>query len=364
MTGQDVQINWSKIAEAAGIYASGTELRQVQTRLGRLKNLAEPIEHATEALRGLSDGKVSEVRIRDDFLYQEKPLAGSDRKMPSRAERPPASRLVSPRGVALRFFLIALYEAQMRAKPGQRPDNTRPIARTGGRFDLSWIDLVASAAKSSGAGRTSHREMEKRARQIRETVKKLADDDHLLLTLPNGAKSVGNYEGFLLNHEGGVSPLGTPPPRYKVPVVKDADYFTVPVELFTSGWIYALEDTELVFLLMVARNQPSDPTAAFRITAAERIQHYGVGPHTYDSHKLLSDVGIVEVTDDTHRYPDGRVADYNGNNALPHLLRFTPDGLKKQATEPTVGYLESRVPPSARVPPSSAGTGVEPAAPA
>ncbi|KAF0956844.1 hypothetical protein [Rhodococcus sp. T7] len=363
MTGQGVQINWSKITEAAGLYASGTELRQVQTRLKRLGKLAGPIEHATEALRGLSDGKLSEVRIRHDFLYQEKPLVGSDRKMPSRAERPPASRLVSPRGAALKLFLIALYEAQTRTKPGNRPDNTRPIVRRG-RFDVGWIDLVASAAESSGAGRTSHRELEKRARQIRETVKKLADDDHLLLTLPNGTKSTGNYEGFLLNHEGGVSPLGTPPPRYTVPVVKDADFFTVPVELFTNGWIYALEDTELVFLLMVARNQPSDPNTAFRITAAERIQHYGVGPHTYDSHKLLAQMGIVEVTDDTHRYPDGRVADYNGNNALPHQLRFTPDGLEKQATEPTVGYLESRVPPSARVPSSSAGTGVEPAAPA
>jgi hypothetical protein len=59
------------------------------------------------------------VRIRSDFVYltEAAPRGASDRRAPKREHRPPSTRLMSPRGVALRLMLTALFEAQVRTRP-------------------------------------------------------------------------------------------------------------------------------------------------------------------------------------------------------------------------------------------------------
>ncbi|MCY0942878.1 hypothetical protein [Streptomyces antarcticus] len=52
---------------------------------------------------------------------------------------PLLTRLLLPRGAALRFYLLALFEAQCRLAVGGRWENLLPLSGPG-----SWSDLIAS----------------------------------------------------------------------------------------------------------------------------------------------------------------------------------------------------------------------------
>ena len=104
------------------------------------------------------------------------PLRGdpSDRRLSVKEDRPPAARLITPRGAALRVFLTALFEAQARTRPGQRPGNTRPLASRAGGV-VSWIDLLASDAEPYGKGKHHMSVSAKKTRQMESAIDRLAD---------------------------------------------------------------------------------------------------------------------------------------------------------------------------------------------
>ena len=163
----------------------------------------------------------------------------TDRLLPPRAERPPATRLVSPRGIALRLYLTALFVMQSRP-PGIMPRNTLPLADPDA--PVSWIDLLATTSKP----RRYSTARQLKLRQLHDALRRLSSSEVQLARLPNEQrKPIGRYEGFSLLHEAGD---GQP---YVVPSEESKTLY-LPRGLFDNGWIHVLEDTELAFVIMLA----------------------------------------------------------------------------------------------------------------
>src|SRR5258708_39462806 len=103
-------------------------------RAARLKSMEETYAASCRALRLIhQEGTHSpdQVLIRSGFARLSQRLdteVYSDRGVPERSVRPPATRLLRSRGCALHFFLTALFEAQCRTPPGRLASvNRRPL---------------------------------------------------------------------------------------------------------------------------------------------------------------------------------------------------------------------------------------------
>ena len=291
-------------------------------------------------------GRIPAVNVRNEFV--DMALSGvqllgdpSDRKLSVKEDRPPAARLITPRGAALRVFLTALFEAQARTRPGHQPGNARLLAsRPGG--NIAWIDLLASDAESYGRDTYQMSVSAKETRQMVSAVDKLAKEELVELT-GTGKPGAKKYEGFLLMHEEGRLPHGSPV-RYRVPVVPPEQAFPLPVTLFTQGWIHVLEDSEIAFILMMAALHHAAGGQSFMITADERLRRFGMKHDGYEAHMMLSRLGLVDVTPDGRRRPDGTVEEFNQEGkALPHVLRFIPVGFDRDALATLGAELDRRL---------------------
>jgi hypothetical protein len=186
-----------------------------------------------------------QFRVRPQFAVRVDPADAlgdpSDRLLPPRRERPPAMRLTSPRGIALKAYLTALFVAQTRL-PGERPGNTLPL---GERDTVSWIDLFATPAERGGV-HTFSSVRDKKIRQLQDALRRMSEPDVQLVALPNANKATGKYEGFVLLDEGGAPHGDGTNDRYTVPTERGQMLLRLPAGLFRNGWIHVLEDSELV----------------------------------------------------------------------------------------------------------------------
>ena len=312
--------------------------------------MAESVERANWSMGAVAGGGIPAVWVRNEFV--DMALSGvqligdpSDRKLSAKEDRPPAARLITSRGAALRVYLTALLEAQTRVRPGQRPGNTRPLAARP-RGKVSWIDLLASDAQPYGSeGEYLMSVAAKKTRQMTSAIGRLAKEELVELT-GTGKPGAKKYEGFLLMHELGRRPHGSAMP-YTVPVIPREQAFPVPVTLFTNGWVHVLEDSELAFILMMAANDQAAGGQPFMITAGDRLRRFGMKHDGYEAHKMLSPLGLVEVTPDGRRRPDGTVEEFNSEGKpLPHVLRFTPDGFGRDAFATLSAELDRRLGPA------------------
>jgi hypothetical protein len=302
--------------------------------------MGESAAKATAAINMLAvGGSIEALQVRPQFVRLSTPGnsprntprrgAPSDRRLPGADARPPASRLISSRGAALRFFLTALFEAQARTSPGRRPGNKRPL-QAGGDDVISWADLLASPAQDAIYGNTVMHIAEKKARQLDNTLARLASEELIELTRTGeSGNKYDKYENFRLMHEGGRRPHGQNI-AYEVPLREPA--FPVPVTLFTSGWIHVLEDTELAFILMLAARHHENGGQQISIDGATRLDRYGIGRDAYKAHVMLSHLGLVTVTPDPSRHRDGKVEGYNqGEQPLLHAFDFHPGQFSRDA---------------------------------
>jgi hypothetical protein len=337
---QDVQI------KNAGIFLAGItvdfseppskgEAAKLRKRRDRLDAMRTSVGQATWSMRAIAGAPgMQTVNVRNEFV--DMGLSGvqlrgdpSDRRLSVAEDRPPAARLITPRGAALRLFLTALFEAQSRTRPGQRPGNTRPLATRDGGM-TSWIDLIATAAEPYGKGKHHMSISAKKTRQLQNAIDKLVREELAELTR-TGEPGSGKYEGFVLMHEGGRRPHGPNVP-YHVPVMRREQAFPLPATLFTRGWIHVLEDSELAFILMIAATHQAGGGNAFGITAETRLLQFGMKHDGYEAHIMLSRLGLVTVTPDDRRRPDGTVEEFNSDGpARPHMLSFTPAGFDRDA---------------------------------
>src|SRR5690349_11510857 len=114
--------------------SAGAEESQSARRLRRLREISGQMSPVNEAVRQVWDqpdgSRPAMIRIRPGFLLARG--AGNERRAA------PMSNLLNSRGIALRLYLLMLYEAQCRPASAEPSRNTRPL--TGRR---SWGEMVA-----------------------------------------------------------------------------------------------------------------------------------------------------------------------------------------------------------------------------
>lgn len=262
-------------------------------RLDRLARIEGQAEQARDRLGRIRTPR--NLRIRVEFAMRSDPAVPrgdlADRLLPPRNERPPATRLVSPRGIALRLYLTALFIAQSRSA-GAMPGNTLPLADTDA--PVSWIDLIATPAERH-SGRVYSGQREKKLRQVHDALRRLSTPENQLVRLPSSQRAgAGRYEGFLLMHEGGAPNDGGDNRPYTVPAAESKTMF-LPDGLFLNGWIHVLEDSELAFALMLACLRSRADRAPVFATSEVRLLQFGLGRDAYESHGILSRLGLVRV---------------------------------------------------------------------
>lgn len=326
----------TKILEISPLLTPRSPNRAERVQLGRrqarLQTMEASAAKATHNMAVLAEAKprLTSVVIRRRFVRRAQPAPGehSDRSLPSRSLRPPSTRIVSPRGAALRFYLTALFEAQVSvAKLGARPVNKRLLK--GAHDDIGWVDLLASPAQNSRGTNTYMDVAAKKRRQIHEALSRLHQEE--LVALPNGNAGSNKYEGFLLMNEGGVRDQGDNE-LYQIPKTDEKDTFRLPVSVFTQGWVHHLEDTELAFLLMIASlGAISDEV---KIQGETRLLRYGVGRDAYEAHIMLNRLGLLEVRPDPSRYDDGKIQGYSGHSdERLHSFKLLPEGFESPADQ-------------------------------
>jgi hypothetical protein len=286
-------------------------------------------------------GQPGRIVIRSAFARLARQLdmtVYSDRRVPERHLRPPATRLVHSRGCALQLYLTLLFEAQCRTLPGGSPGlNKRPLKPTSATADeASWVDLVAASTATDRiiSGVRSINDRERRVRQIRQALATLAADDVQLLAFADpGARR--HYQGFRLLHEGGRRAIGDQV-SYAVPRETEPELFGLDARLFTNGWIHVLADTELAFLCMVAdlqaRNAGDDLVP---VPGAVRVGNYCLGTDGYQAHHVLNRLGLIQVRRPRGRRADGTFRGYDpelsGVVGALHRFGLLSDGFARPA---------------------------------
>jgi hypothetical protein len=179
-------------------------------RMRRLRELGRgnQLEQVNTAVRQVWEQpggpQPSRIRLRRDFLLANE-VGGRAAPMP---------RLIASRGVALRFYLLAVFDAQCRPPSGQPWRNTRSVSG-----QMGWEDLIAiDVAYSRPAGgyqlptRQNRSLSSSRIRQVKAALQKLEQlGDQALVEIPRKANGTDrNYDGFLLMNESGRGGLPTP----------------------------------------------------------------------------------------------------------------------------------------------------------
>ena len=322
------------------------ECATLERRIARLNAMKTSVDSALESLeRVQAEGRrrVKRIYIRKDFVYRARPAPGdaSDRRLPPRADRPPATRIMSPRGTALRTYLIALFEAQTRCLAGTHPTNDRPLRARGEA--VGWVDLLAPRAPVASPDSRYADITDKKLRQLQEALARLSHPEVQLVSLSGPSSATGRYEGFQLLDEAGARKHGAPAP-YVVPHRRDADVFALPVSLFTNGWVHVLEDTELAFLLMLMVCRAAVGEKPVAIPEAMRLLNFGLGRDAYGAYELLKRLNLIDVEVDEQRHLDGKVIDFGkGGEARLHRFELLDDGFEELAVPTVLKVLKDRL---------------------
>jgi hypothetical protein len=119
-------------------------------------------------------------------------------------------------------------------------------------------------------------------------------------------------------------------------------HLTIPVTLFTRGWASVLTDGEMAFVLMCARLSNSGAVDGFQASGYTRLMHMGIGPEIYESHRLLSALGIVSITRQPGRMRNGTVPNIGAGRAMPmpDTVRFHPETLDDEALQKTTRAID------------------------
>jgi hypothetical protein len=157
------------------------------------------------------------------------------------------SHLINSRGVALRLFLLALFEAQCRPASAEPSQNTRPLSG-----HMGWRDLIAIDAAWSHPDRTylhpsrQNRTLDSsRDRQVKGALRTLeGHGDQALVAIPPKANGRHrDYARFRLMKESGRGGVLTPD-YYTVPGAGEPT-ISIPCQFFLRGWVQVLYPSEI-----------------------------------------------------------------------------------------------------------------------
>jgi len=230
------------MTESGSVVAEETQLDR---RLRRLRQLGadSQMSRVNEAVRQVwnqpGGSLPAVIRIRTGFLLARG--AGDERR------GAPISNLLNSRGVALRMYLLALYEAQCRPASAGPSQNTRPLAGL-----KSWGELIAIDAAWSQPDRAylrpsrQNRDLDSsRDRQVKGALRTLeGHGDQALAEVPlkaNGRHR--DYARFRLMTESGRGGTLTPE-YYTVPGTREPT-ISIPCQFFLRGWIQVLYPSEI-----------------------------------------------------------------------------------------------------------------------
>jgi hypothetical protein len=212
-------------------------------RMRRLRELGRgnQLEQVNTAVRHVwarpGGPRPSRIRLRRDFLLADE--AGG---------RPaPMSRLIASRGVALRFYLLAVFDVQCRPPSGQPWRNTRPVTGQMGWEDLIAID-AAYSRPATGYQRPTRQNRtlsSSRIRQVKAALQKLEQlGDQALVEIPRKANGTDrHYDGFLLMKESGRGRL--PTPSYYAEPAPGPGVVDIPSQFYLNGWVQVLYPSEI-----------------------------------------------------------------------------------------------------------------------
>lgn len=315
------------------------EAEGFQSRQSRLEGpFGESAASATRAFvqRLHANGSLaSGLRLRVPFSCLDTPIASdrvSDRSAPELELRPPASRIITSQGAALRLYLTIVAAAHVSTKPGKKYQNTIPLI--GDSQLLGWDDLVASPAVPSGRGRNLWMTRDKKARTLRNALENLNRAGLVHLRGDPGTR--GRHEQFVVLSDIGLQNTGAPL-QYIVPTARE-DHFQLPAGFVTKGWLSVLEDSEIVVLLMLACGRHSlqkwdvnfdiqDREVA--ISGEDRLLYYGIHRDRFATAcKTLSWFGLIQVREIDRHPDDGRAED---GAAQLHRIRLVPDAFDEEA---------------------------------
>lgn len=163
--------------------------------------------------------------------------------------RPVATRLLHPRGIALRFYLLSLFEAQCRLVPGAPLTNVLPLDGEGSRD--GWTDLIAVDALYSSESDSYERTDVKQRRD--SIVAKIRQVQGALTTLEKcglaevprkNARGHRDFKRFALMAEAGRGDRPTSR-RYTTPDPNKEPVVGIPADFFLQGWIHVLYPSEI-----------------------------------------------------------------------------------------------------------------------
>lgn len=279
------------------------------------------------------------LRYVGEYVYDD-PTHGrsrGSRLVPPVERRPPAARIGSPRGIAFRLYLIALCEAQLRQKPGEYARNITPLVSRGA--EICWSDLIAIPIVEPRLRLIN----EKKKRWISSALSRLAGSDVTLVHLPHAERKQGRFEEFELLNECGNRGLGTRCIPYRIPRRRESDTFEVPIEVFTNGWIHVLEDSELLFILMLLsllRGKASESNPYVQVSESVRLRNFGMSRDGYGAHVMLAELGIIDVQPGIGRASDGTVDEGHHFDHLYHRLRIRPESFNRPALDVAIDAID------------------------
>ncbi|MCY0926952.1 hypothetical protein OTB20_12210 [Streptomyces sp. H27-H1] len=216
------------------------------------------------------------------------------------------SRLVLPRGVALRFYLLAIFDAHCRLVPGSSWTNRRPLSGQRG----CWSDFVAIDGAYDGQSRSYMPETKQirdgsdlRLRQIKSALTTLEGlgPSEALVTVPRDRSGRRLFQEFALMKESGRGVHQTPD-VYSVPTTgQPAEAtFAVPSEFFLNGWIQVLNPSEIAtWLILQYLSQWAANTHAYRgvyLYGRARVNKFGIKRDAWeDGCQRLHSFGLIHL---------------------------------------------------------------------
>lgn len=272
------------------------------------------------------------IRLRETFSYR----SGTD------APAPPASRLVTSRGLQLRLYLTAVFVAQCEAAAGKRAPADRPLLSTPAR--VGWSDLVATtASQSTGMGRRwAATSSDNRVRQLKGALRGLEREQMVELG-PPGARD--RFTGFRLMAETGRGTLATP--KYYVVPDDSETCPSVPAWVFLDGWIHVLTDSQVAAYLMLQHLRWTFPGRhqedGVYVAGDDRDEHYDLNKDAYESHQLLAAAGVLRRIADPRRGENGKAVLPSEDGEPLQLHRFVLDDTRpdRLAIDLVLAVLES-----------------------
>jgi hypothetical protein len=295
---------------------------------------SDPHEQAVRrALAKLSSRSDRVVRLRRGFVRSPVPGSGSDTKLPPPEQRPPASRLIDSKGVALAVELVLLFRAtKLAGRPGAK--KLPPPTIDGVDDDFSLYRTVAVPVVPGEGARYAYSSADHRRRRLKAAVDRLAKDQYRLLTRTK-ATGHGRYRDLRLQRED--RDPDDVEREWTLPK-KNEHTFEVPDSFFTNGWVHVLTDREIVALLMLLE---LGALAGWRaIPAWDRVNHYGLGPDAYKQLARAEAFGLVEHEAD-ERFTGEYVADFKElGRPNPHEWSVLPEGFEQPAVDTVRKVLE------------------------